>query len=181
MLLRGLSGLALMRGEAEEAAHLAALLIQEGRRGARPGAELKGLVLLSLSRGADSPAADADMREAVRLASGEGIVAPFAEEGRRLVPSLRRVMAAETSKLVQRHAAAILRVIDGEQQFADADALSDREAEIVSHLADGASNKLIARRLGLTENTIKFHLKKVYAKLGVSTRRQAVAHALQAR
>jgi len=181
MLLRGLSGLALIRGEAEEAAHLAALLIQEGRRGARPGAELKGLVLLSLSRGADSPAADADMREAVRLASGEGIVAPFAEEGRRLVPSLRRVMAAETSKLVQRHAAAILRVIDGEQQFADADALSDREAEIVSHLADGASNKLIARRLGLTENTIKFHLKKVYAKLGVSTRRQAVAHALQAR
>ncbi|TCM02905.1 LuxR C-terminal-related transcriptional regulator [Sphingomonas sp. PP-CC-3G-468] len=181
ILLRGLCGLALARGRADEAADLANRLIDEGRLGGRPGAEVKGRVLLALSRQDDAAATEADMREAVRLASGEAIVAPFAEEGRRVAPLLRRVIDEGSSKLVQRHAAAILKVIDGEQQFADADALSDREAEIVAHLADGASNKLIARRLGLTENTIKFHLKKVYMKLGVSTRRQAVAQALQTR
>jgi LuxR family maltose regulon positive regulatory protein len=182
ILLRGLCGLALVRGEAQESASLASKLIDEGRRGGRLGAQLKGLVLLALSRAADISAADADMLEAVRLASGEGIVSPFAEEGRSVVPSLRRIIIAdEPSKVIQRHAAVILRVIDAEQQFAHADSLSDREAEIVAHLADGASNKLIARRLGLTENTIKFHLKKVYAKLGVSTRRQAVARAVQDR
>ena len=179
ILLRGLCCLALARGATDEAARMANRLIDEGRLGGRPGAEVKGRVLLALSRQDDAAAAEVDIREAIRLASGEAIVAPFAEEGRRVVQLLRRIMAEGSSKLIQRHAAAILKVIEGEQQFADVDALSDREAEIVAHLADGASNKLIARRLGLTENTIKFHLKKVYAKLGVSTRRQAVAHAVQ--
>lgn len=183
MLLRALAGVALARGEAAEARIFSERLIEEGQAGDRPGAEVKGLVLLARARSleGDAPAADATLQEAVRLAGGEGIVAPFAEEGRILAPLLRRVVANEPSKLGQRHAAAILRVIDAEQQFADADALSDREAEIVAHLADGASNKLIARRLGLTENTIKFHLKKVYGKLGVSTRRQAVVRAMQDR
>ena len=59
----------------------------------------------------------------------------------------------------------------------EVNALNEREAQIVAHLADGASNKLIARRLGLTENTIKFHLKKVFAKLGVTSRKAASAAA----
>jgi LuxR family maltose regulon positive regulatory protein len=50
----------------------------------------------------------------------------------------------------------------------------------VAHLADGASNKLIARRLGVTENTIKFHLRNIYAKLGVSSRKAAVTRAQEA-
>lgn len=55
--------------------------------------------------------------------------------------------------------------------------LSDREFEILHKLADGLSNKEIARELELTENTVKFHLKSLYSKLSVGKRLQAVAEA----
>ncbi|WP_157220198.1 LuxR C-terminal-related transcriptional regulator [Flavisphingomonas formosensis] len=183
MLLRALASLSLARGDAVEATLFAGRLIEEGRLGRRAGAQIKGGVLLARARLMAGEMAEAErlLADAVRAASAEGIVSAFAEEGRTLAPLLRHVMAEDSSRLVQRHAVAILRAIDAEQQFADADALSDREAEIVAHLADGASNKLIARRLGLTENTIKFHLKKIYGKLGVSTRKQAAARAMQHR
>ena len=55
--------------------------------------------------------------------------------------------------------------------------LTRREARILDALCEGASNKLIAKTLGLSESTVKFHLGNLYRKLGVSTRREAVAQA----
>ena len=52
--------------------------------------------------------------------------------------------------------------------------LSVREREILEHLSQGQSNKEIARRFELTENTVKFHLKSIYKKLSVNSRAQAV-------
>ena len=183
LLLLALTGLALARGDAGEALSLGRLLVAEAKGGGRLGAEVKGLLLLARAHrlAGDESEALAWIRDAVLCASGEGIIAPFAEAGSEIASLIRRLLSGETSRIVQRHVAAILRAIETEQQVADPDALSDREAEIVAHLADGASNKLIARRLGLTENTIKFHLKKVYGKLGVQTRKQAVARVLQQR
>lgn len=57
------------------------------------------------------------------------------------------------------------------------DLLSSREQEIIEHLAQGHSNKEIARRFELTENTVKFHLKNIYGKLEVNRRTQAIAKA----
>ena len=54
---------------------------------------------------------------------------------------------------------------------------SSRESEVIVQLADGKSNKEIARALELKENTVKFHLKSIYAKLGVNKRTQAVLEA----
>ena len=54
-------------------------------------------------------------------------------------------------------------------------ALSRREDAILRELCLGHSNKAIGRMLGMTENTVKFHLKCLYRKLGVRTRSGAVA------
>jgi DNA-binding NarL/FixJ family response regulator len=53
--------------------------------------------------------------------------------------------------------------------------LTKRELEILDALADGLTNKEIAKRLWLTEQTVKFHLSSVYRKLGVSSRTEALA------
>lgn len=61
-----------------------------------------------------------------------------------------------------------------------AKALTDREIEILRLLAGGGSNKEIARQLGVQEITIKMHASRIFAKLHVRNRVQAVSHALKA-
>ncbi|WP_037507318.1 helix-turn-helix transcriptional regulator, partial [Rhizorhabdus wittichii] len=173
-----LGRLAMERGAFDRAAGLAARAIAAGEAGDRLGTRIRGSILLGLARdrGGDADGADDALREAVRLSYPEGYVAPFAQEGRSIVPLLQRAIG-KGSVIEQRLLAQVARAIEREREFAAPDALSNREAEIVAHLADGASNKVIARRLGLSDNTIKFHLKKVYAKLGVSSRKAAAAAA----
>jgi LuxR family maltose regulon positive regulatory protein len=55
--------------------------------------------------------------------------------------------------------------------------LTDQERKILVMLAGGASNREMAARIFVSENTIKFHLKHIYAKLLVANRAQAVATA----
>jgi DNA-binding CsgD family transcriptional regulator len=60
---------------------------------------------------------------------------------------------------------------------ADAAPLTPREHEVLSLLAEGASNKTIARRLGISVHTAKFHVGQLLDKLEASGRTDAVAHA----
>ena len=55
--------------------------------------------------------------------------------------------------------------------------LSPRECEILAALATGESNKELARRLGISPNTVKTHVARVYEKLGVQRRVQAIEKA----
>lgn len=55
--------------------------------------------------------------------------------------------------------------------------LTGREREVLVGISNGMTNKEIARMLDLTENTIKFHLRKLYNKFGVSKRVNAVSKA----
>lgn len=83
-------------------------------------------------------------------------------------------------------------VIGGSDPGGDADAgiapaedevaaidLTDREWQVLALLADGASNKSIARTLGITPHTAKFHVASIVAKLGVTGRTEAVAKAMR--
>jgi DNA-binding CsgD family transcriptional regulator len=56
-------------------------------------------------------------------------------------------------------------------------ALTAREREVVALLAEGLSNKEIARRLGIALDTAKFHVGRVIDKLDATGRTDAVAHA----
>ncbi len=59
--------------------------------------------------------------------------------------------------------------------------LTPREVEILAMVGEGASNKAVARRLGISAHTVKFHLEAVFRKLGVATRAEAVARGLRQR
>lgn len=55
--------------------------------------------------------------------------------------------------------------------------LSDREEEVLDLVAKGASNKVIAARLFISENTVKTHLRNIMNKLEVENRSQAAVYA----
>lgn len=71
------------------------------------------------------------------------------------------------------------RLVQDARSADDRGALSVREMQILEALADGLSNKMIARTLTITEETVKSHLKKIYEKLGAADRAHAVAIALR--
>ena len=57
--------------------------------------------------------------------------------------------------------------------------LTPREAELLSLLTEGLSNRELGRRLFISEATVKTHLAHIYAKLGVDTRAAAIATAIR--
>lgn len=56
-------------------------------------------------------------------------------------------------------------------------AISPREIEVLEALAEGAPNKIIARRLGISPNTVKTHNARLFEKLGAANRTEAIARA----
>ncbi|MEZ4510819.1 MAG: LuxR C-terminal-related transcriptional regulator [Chloroflexota bacterium] len=59
------------------------------------------------------------------------------------------------------------------------DLLSEREIEVLECVAEGASNKEIASRLSISQNTVKVHLRNISTKLGASSRTEAVTLGIQ--
>ena len=76
----------------------------------------------------------------------------------------------------------LVRALDQEPQSPDAGAnrlarLTAREREVLRHVARGLTNKAIARELGLSPGTVKVHVERLLAKLGVTDRTQAAVMA----
>lgn len=63
----------------------------------------------------------------------------------------------------------------GDPAMASADPLTARERQILHFMGEGHPNKVTAHRLGLSEATIKFHLRNIYKKLSAQNRTQALA------
>lgn len=57
--------------------------------------------------------------------------------------------------------------------------LTPRELEILQHLAEGQSNKVIARALGISDGTVKLHVKSILRKLNAASRVEAAVIAVQ--
>lgn len=112
---------------------------------------------------------DAPLRLALRIDDPE-----LAE---RLAAALHGVEGIE---IVDAEAAADAALVPAAPSVARDDgayALSPREQEVLALLAEGASNKEIARRLGISVHTAKFHVGSVIDKLDAVGRTDAVAHA----
>ena len=68
---------------------------------------------------------------------------------------------------------------DQQVQEANAEELTEREREILAHISDGESNKLIARKLDIAEATVKVHVKHLLKKLGLKSRVEAAVWAVK--
>ena len=78
---------------------------------------------------------------------------------------------------------ALARMVQGDTNVADDDGpfseLTPREMEILCLLAEGQSNKLIARNLGISDGTVKLHVKAILRKLGIHSRVEAAVIAVE--
>jgi two-component system nitrate/nitrite response regulator NarL len=78
---------------------------------------------------------------------------------------------------------ALARMVQGETNIDDDEGpfseLTPREMEILCLLAEGQSNKLIARNLGISDGTVKLHVKAILRKLGIHSRVEAAVIAVE--
>lgn len=168
------------------AAHAAASLAPAIERWLQEGSvllALEALLLLALaeqSRGLDASCAHA-LDRALGLALPGHVLLPFVEHGRPLLEALERTLVRSGGRgapnLRARFLSTVLdslRRLDRQPPRRGPQGLSPREAEIAALLARGLSNKLIERELSLSEGTVKFHLRNLYAKLGAHNRDEAV-------
>lgn len=126
-----------------------------------------------------------NVRHALQLGRRQRLARGLLESGRRIPALLREWQQAQGASIdpVLGHYVGQLLAIDGtaarppapSARPTVAEALSEREIEIVELLGEAMPNKKIARILGVSPETVKWHLKKVYLKLGVTSRDEAVA------
>ena len=123
------------------------------------------------------PLAARRLRIAIRVAD-----AALAEELRRALAEagLAVVDAADEAEVVMHDASAA----NGFAPLAESDLgalLTPRELEVLGAIGEGLTNKAIARRLGISLHTVKFHAESLFRKLGARTRTEALARAAERR
>lgn len=117
----------------------------------------------------------------LRASQRSGYVRVFMEDRDYALPVLERwreTVGTTAEADVARHADVLLAALQRDVVMPVAQpSLTQREAEILQEIGRGRSDKEIARTLRLSENTVKFHLKNLYAKLQVGRRIDAVQQA----
>jgi two-component system nitrate/nitrite response regulator NarL len=136
------------------------------------------VVMLTMSRD------DADLGGALRAGAQGYLLKDIEPE--ELVPALEAVRVGD--KVVARELMGSLARLVGSDARPKRDAprapapfaeLTPRELEILEHVADGYSNKMIARALDITDGTVKLHVKAILRKLGMRSRVEAAVAAVE--
>jgi LuxR family maltose regulon positive regulatory protein len=151
--------------------------------------------------GSDRDAYQADVIRALELAEPEGILGIFVEQGPLVAESLADLVKQDRLETVQpEYVERILDAIsrsqptdltgnrqpapdfqEGPDMAALVEPLTDREMDVLRLMAEGLKYKEIAESLFISLNTVRFHIKAIYGKLGVRNRTQAVNRARQLR
>lgn len=117
----------------------------------------------------------------LRVGAGGYLLSNISKEV--LTHSLRLILLGETvfpSQLATAWATGQLRQTgNGGDTSRALEVLTNRETEILGCLTEGSPNKMIARQLGITEATVKIHVKSLIRKIGVQNRTQAALWAIQ--
>jgi LuxR family maltose regulon positive regulatory protein len=155
-------------------------LLLAAEAGGRTERTIEILVLRSLAFQAlgDSGQALACLERALSLAEPEGYVRFFLDEGQAMMVLMRQ---AASRDIAPEYARALLAafVTPARETHTQSlvDPLSEREYQVLQLLTTDLSGPEIAEKLMVSVNTVRFHSKNIYGKLGVNSRRQAVARA----
>ncbi len=132
-------------------------------------AHFPGIRVLILTAYDDDPYVLALLR-----AGADGYILKSAE-AEDLVRAVRAVAAGQSALSPEVARRLVQRMASGEPGLAGpAEALTEREVEVLRLAAQGFSNKEIGRRLGISARTVQGHLANIYGKLGVNNRTAAV-------
>ena len=170
-------------------------LLKAAEEGGRTGSVIEILVLQALAYHVqgDLPAALLPLQRALALAEPEGYVHMFLDEGSSMLQLLREV---STREIMPDYTDKLLAAFEVEKQQSEdkpnlplalterrrdseslIDQLNQRELKILQLIAQGLSNREIGERLFLALDTIKGHNRKIFDKLQVQSRTEAIARA----
>jgi LuxR family maltose regulon positive regulatory protein len=158
-------------------------LIENAFHGQYLPVALEGLLLRAQMHAllGDRPASQADLVRALELAKPEGFIGVFLEQGLPVAEILadlvrRKQLGTAQRGYVERILAAFQRpdAVRDEPPATLIEPLTDRELDVLRLIAQGLKYKEIAERLVISLNTVRYHVKAIYGKLGVNNRTQAV-------
>jgi LuxR family maltose regulon positive regulatory protein len=167
-------------------------LLKAAEEGGRQGSVIEILVLQAIAYHAqgDLPAALLPLQHALALAEPEGYVRMFLDEGSSMMQLLREASAREIMPRqgLPTYTDKLLAAFEAEKRKSEdrsylslaqplIDPLSQRELKILQLIAQGLSNREIGERLFLALDTVKGHNRKIFDKLQVQSRTEAVARA----
>lgn len=188
--LRGKEGLlearlALATGSPADAYETAAAIAEDEHTQGRDLRAIEAFIVAAVSASelGDTDGRSECIERAITLAEPAGCVQPFIDEGAGLAallysvrsdgfdhPFIAKLLAAFPLE-AQTHAAGAA------AEDAGIDQLSRRELEVLSHIAQGDTNKEIAEQLFVSLRTVKWHTSNIYEKLDVTGRTAAIARA----
>jgi LuxR family transcriptional regulator, maltose regulon positive regulatory protein len=174
------------------------LRVAEATRSMGSAIEILAVLALAVGAQGDEAQALAALERALSLAEPEGYVRTFVDEGTPMAALLQKSLRARRRQrligsqeaspeyvgalLMAFRRSSVSRTLSTETELLQAvlpppESLSARELEVLRLVAAGNSNRDISAQLFVTVDTVKKHLTHIFAKLGVSSRTQALARA----
>lgn len=145
-------------------------------------AKLSLIASAAAERSQNLPEAGRHLTAALNTLVSQGMYRPFIDESALVEPILVAAIRSPAQfgfdSATAQEAGLALSVLKktGQRSW-----FSEREIAILQRLAAGEPNKIIARILNMSENTVKYHLKAIYIKLGANDRKDAVIAAMSCR
>jgi len=162
-------------------------LLKAAEEGGRKGSAIEILILQAIAYHAQGnlPAALLPLQHALTLAEPDGYVRIFLDEGPGMMQLLREASARES---IPDYTEKLLAAFEAEKRKSEdkpdlppaellIESLSQRELKILQLIAQGLSNREIGERLFLALDTVKGHNRKIFDKLQVQSRTEAIARA----
>ena len=181
-----LARLLMAQGRFNETTRLLKRLLEAAEAGGRVSRVIELLILQALAcqAGGDTTRAMTTLERALTLAEQGGFIRIFVDEGSPMARLLQEAVARGITPDYTRRLLAAFPGAEPEQISPSKtqdppseliEPLSERELEVLQHIADGLTNPEIAARLFLSLNTVKVHTRNIYGKLNVHSRTQAIA------